>query len=73
MFTTNCSETGLQEEVSNANYIHYEETTTNEESIKDVQDVRSCLMKAIQILTDFSAKAGEETISHNRISFSETH
>ena len=29
--TTNCSETSLQEEVSNANYIHNEETTTNDE------------------------------------------
>ena len=54
--STNCSETSLQEEVSNANYIHNEETTTNEESIKDVQDAQSSLMKAIHILTDFYAK-----------------
>ena len=39
--TTNCSETSLQEEVSNANYIYNEETTTNEESIKDVQDAQA--------------------------------
>ena len=59
MSTTNCSETSLQEEVSNTNYIHNEVTTTNEESIKDVQDAQSSLMKAIQILTDFYAEAGE--------------
>ena len=62
--STNCSETSLQEEVSNANYIHNEVTTTNEESIKDVQDVQSSLMKAIQILTDFFSKAGEGNDSH---------
>ena len=54
--STNCSETSLQEEVSNANYIHSEVTTTNEESIKDVQDAQSSLMKAIHVLTDFYAK-----------------
>ena len=54
--STNCSETSLQEEVSNANNIHNEETTTNEESIKDAQDTQSNLMKAIHTLTDFCAK-----------------
>ena len=54
--STNCSETSLQVDVSNANYIHNEETTTNEESIKDVQDAQSSLMKEIHILTDFYAK-----------------
>ena len=73
MSTTNCSETSLQEEVSNANYIHNEVTTTNEESIKDVQDAQSSLMKAIQILTDFSAKAGEGNDLTQQNQFSETH
>ena len=49
----------LQEELSNANYIHNEETGTNEEAIKDVQDAQSSLTQAIQILTDFYAKAGQ--------------
>ena len=71
--TTNCSETSLQEEVSNANYIHNEETTTNEESIKDVQDVQSILTQEIQILTDFYAKAGEGNGLTQQNQFSETH
>ena len=71
--STNCSETSLQEEVSNANYIHNEETTTNEESIKDVQDAQSSLMKAIQILRDFYAKAGEGNDLIRQKQFSETH
>ena len=49
----------LREEVSNANFICYEETTTNEEAIKDVQDAQSNLTQAIQILMDFYAKAGQ--------------
>ena len=73
VFTTNCSETSLQEEVSNASYIHNEVTTTNEESIKDVQDAQSSLMKAIHILTDFSAKAGEGNDLTQQNQFSETH
>ena len=68
MSTTNCSETRLQEEVSNANYIHNEETTTNEESIKDVQDVQSTLTPEIQI-----AKAGEGNDLTQQNQFSETH
>ena len=71
--STNCSETSLQEEVSNANYIHNEEATTNEDSIKDVQDAQSSLMKAIQILTDFYAKAGEGDDLIRQNQFSETH
>ena len=46
----------LREEVSNADLICYEETATNEEAIKDVQDAQSNLTQAIQILTDFHAK-----------------
>ena len=49
----------LREEVSNANSISHEETATNEEAIKDVQDAQSNLTQAIQILMDFSAKAGQ--------------
>ena len=59
--------------LSNANYIHNEVTTTNEESIKDVQDAQSSLMKAIQILTDFYAKAGEGNDLTQQNQFSETH
>ena len=46
----------LQEEVSNATSIRHEETPTNEEAIKGVQDAQSSLTQAIQILTDFYAK-----------------
>ena len=49
----------LREEVSNADFICFEETTTNEEAIKDVQDAQSNLTQAIQILMDFYAKAGQ--------------
>ena len=49
----------LREEVSNADLICYEEMATNEEAIKDVQDAQSNLTQAIQILMDFSAKAGQ--------------
>ena len=49
----------LREEVSNANLIRHEETATNEEAIKDVQDAQSNLTQAIQILADFYAKAGQ--------------
>ena len=49
----------LREEVSNANFICFEETVTNEEAIKDVQDAQSNLTQAIQILMDFYAKAGQ--------------
>ena len=49
----------LREEVSNADLICYEETATNEEAIKDVQDAQSNLTQAIQILMDFYAKAGQ--------------
>ena len=49
----------LREEVSNADFICFEETTTNEEAIKDVQDAQSNLTHAIQILVDFFAKAGQ--------------
>ena len=49
----------LREEVSNANLIRHEETATNEEAIKDVQDAQASLTQAIQILTDFYAKAGQ--------------
>lgn len=49
----------LQEEVSNATSIRHEETATNEEAIKDAQDAQSSLTQAIQILTDFYAKAGQ--------------
>ena len=37
----------------------HEETTTNEEAIKVVQDAQSNLTQASQILTDFYAKAGQ--------------
>ena len=50
-----------------------EETTTNEESIKDVQDAQSSLMKAIQIPTDFFAKAGDGNDLTQQNQFSETH
>ena len=46
----------FREEASNANPIRHEETATNEEAIKDVQDAQSNLTQAIQILTDFYAK-----------------
>ena len=49
----------LREEVSNANFIRHEETATNEEAIKDVQDAQSNLTQASQILTDFHVKAGQ--------------
>ena len=49
----------LREEVCNANFIRHEETATNEEAIKDVQDVQSNLTQAIQILADFYAKVGQ--------------
>ena len=42
-----------------ADLICYEETATNEEAIMDVQDAQSNLTQAIQILMDFSAKAGQ--------------
>ena len=42
-----------------ADLICYEETATNEEAIKDVQDAQSNLTQAIQILMDFYAKAGQ--------------
>ena len=54
--TTNCPEASLREEVYNANFIHYEEKATNEDTIKDVQDAQSNLTQAIQILTDFYTK-----------------
>ena len=47
--------------------------TTNEESIKDVQDVQSILTQEIQILTDFYAKAGEGNDLTQQNQFSETH
>ena len=40
-------------------YIRNEETTTNEEAIKDVQYAQSSLTEANQILMDFFAKADE--------------
>ena len=49
----------LREEVSNADLICCEETATNEEAIKDVQDAQSNLTQAIQILTDFYAKVAQ--------------
>ena len=49
----------LQEEVSNATSIRHEETATNEEAVKDVQDAQSNLTQAIQILTEFCTKDGE--------------
>ena len=42
-----------------ADLICHEETATNEEAIKDVQDAQSNLTQAIQILMDFYAKAGQ--------------
>ena len=49
----------LREEVSNANLIRHEETATNEEDIKDVQEAQLNLMQASQILTDFYVKADQ--------------
>ena len=49
----------LREEVSKADLICYEETATNEEAIKDVQDAQSNLTQASQILMYFFAKAGQ--------------
>ena len=49
----------LREEASNADLICCEETATNEEAIKDVQDAQSNLTHAIHTLTDFHAKAGQ--------------
>ena len=49
----------LREEVSNAGLVCQEETATNEQAIKDVQDAESNLTQAIQILMDFFAKAGQ--------------
>ena len=46
----------IREEVSNATSIRHEETATNEEAIKDVDDAQSILTQAIHILTDFYAK-----------------
>ena len=46
----------IREEVSNADLIRHEETATNEEAIKDVQDAQLNLTQAMQILTDFCAK-----------------
>ena len=40
-------------------YNRNEETTTNEEAIKDVQNAQSSLTEANQILMDFYAKADE--------------
>ena len=48
----------FQEEVSNATSVRHEEAT-NEEAIKDAQDAQSNLTQAIQILTEFYAKAGQ--------------
>ena len=42
-----------------ADLIRYEETSTNEEAIKDVQDAQSNLTQAIQILMDFYMKFGQ--------------
>ena len=39
----------LREEISNTTSIRHEETATNEETIKDVQDAQSNLTQAIQI------------------------
>ena len=46
----------LREEVFNTTSIRHEETATNEETIKDVQDAQSNLTQAIQILKDFYVK-----------------
>ena len=54
----------LREEVSNANLIRHEETATNEEAIKDVQDAQSNLTQAIPIVMDFFAKAGQGRLSY---------
>ena len=67
LYTTNCSETNLQEEVSNANYIHNEETTTNEVFIKDVQDAQS--RRQFRFWQISMRRLVKETISHNRIFF----
>ena len=61
----------LQEEVSNATSIRHEETATNEEDIKDVQDAQSNLTQAIQILMDFNAKAGQAVSLTQQSLFSE--
>ena len=63
----------LQEEVSNATSIRHEETATNEEDIKDVQDAQSNLTQAIQILMDFCAKAGQAVSLTQQSLFSEVH
>ena len=46
----------LRKEVFSATSMRHEETATNEEAIKDVQDAQSSLTQAVQILTDFYAK-----------------
>ena len=46
----------LREEVSKTTSIRHEETATNEETIKDVQDAQSNLTQAIQFLKDFYVK-----------------
>ena len=61
----------LREEVPNANLICHEETATNEEAIKDVQDAQSILTQAIQILMDFYAKAGHAVYLTQQSLFSE--
>ena len=53
--------------------ICYEETATNEEAIKDVQDAQSTLTQAIQILADFYAKAGQAGSLTQHSLFSEAH
>ena len=63
----------LQEEVSNATSIRHEETATNEEDIKDVQDAQLNLTQAIQILMDFYAKAGQAVSFSQQSLFSEVH
>ena len=60
----------LRKEVSNANSIRYEETATNEEAIKDVQDAQSNLTQTNQILTDFFAKPGQVVYLTQQILFS---
>ena len=63
----------LRQEVSNANLIRHEETATNEEDIKDVQDAQSNLTQAIQIPTDFYTKAGQAVSLTQQSLFSEVH
>ena len=46
----------LRKEVFNTTSIRHEETATNEEAIKDVQDAQSNLTQTIQILKDFYVK-----------------